>query len=193
VSFKDSADLVRACRKGEAAGWDELLDRYSRLIWAVTQRSGLDADEAEEVFQRTWVAVVGGLHRLRDPGRLASWVAATARHQVYQLFSEAARHRRWQSLDEGDQAEPAVPAIAEEGLEKAQKEASMLDALNTLDERCRTLLQLLFFRDPAPDYREIAARTGLAVGSIGPVRARCLRRLRKRFEELYQEPAEKDS
>jgi hypothetical protein len=55
-----------------------------------------------------------------------------------------------------------------------------------MDDRCQALLRLLFFEDPAPDYQEISFRTGLAVGSIGPIRARCLKRLKKLYTALYQ-------
>jgi RNA polymerase sigma factor (sigma-70 family) len=188
VAFESAAKLVRACRRGDPGAWDELLERHGRLIWAIALRAGLATDEAEEVFQRTWVAVVDGIHRLRDPDRLTSWVASTTRHQVYRLFSEASRHRRSESLDkqldEGHQ--PAVPAEAEEALERTQREASVRDALAALDSRCRELLTLLFVHDPPLDYAEVSRRTGLAIGSIGPLRARCLARLRARFEEMYQ-------
>ena len=55
---------------------------------------------AEEVFQRTWVAVVEGMGRLREPRRLVSWIASVARHQTYQVFAEARRGRRASSLDD---------------------------------------------------------------------------------------------
>lgn len=188
---KEAARLVQACLDNRSRAWDELLERYGRLIWSVCQRGGLRPEEAEEVFQRTWVAVVEGLGRLRDPDRLGSWIATTARHQVYQLFAESARLRR-RSAPLDALAEASVPAAVEEGLEQAQRAAALEDALAALDPACRQLLELLFLADPPLDYQEIARRTGLAVGSIGPKRARCLSRLAARMAELYQTRAESD-
>ena len=108
--------------------------------------------------------------------------AGTARHQTLRLISEQARYRRSSSLDEqaagGTVPETTVEDVEEE-LTRLEEAASLYDALDRLELRCRELLEMLFFEDPAPDYREIANRTGLAVGSIGPIRARCLHRLKQ--------------
>ncbi len=172
--------LVRACRRGEADAWDELLERYGRLVWAMALRLGAREEEAAEIFQGTWVALVEGIGSLRDPARLASWVAGTARFQTYHLFDEARRRRRLEALDEHEEAEerPAAGPSAQDLLERLEQEAAVRDALERLGGRCRELLELLFFHEPQLDYETISSLTGLAVGSIGPIRARCLSRLR---------------
>jgi RNA polymerase sigma factor (sigma-70 family) len=193
VSFENANDLVRGCRHGETAAWDELLDRYGRLIWSVAQRCGLEHGEAEEVFQNTWVAIVNGIGRLHDPSRLASWVASTTRHQAYQLFSGASRRRRGISLEGLDaENQPKVPPEVAEALEEGERRAAITEAVHALPPRCRELITFLFLYDPPLDYLEISCRTGLAVGSIGPIRARCLDRLRKIFEKLYHGNLEDD-
>jgi RNA polymerase sigma factor (sigma-70 family) len=186
--------LVRACRRGEARAWDEVLDRYGRLIWSVALRLGARTEEAEEVFQRTWVAIVEGIHQLRDPDRLASWVAGTTRFQTYRLFAEHGRSRRFASLEEQQEQgfEPSTTPDYDADLERVDRQAAVRDALDRLGERCRTLLELLFFADPPLDYQTISERTGLAVGSIGPIRARCLARLERILDDLYHRPGEQD-
>ncbi len=189
------AELVAGCRDHQAWAWDELLARYGRLIWSICRKGGLTPDQAEEIFQRTWVGVVEGIGRLREPERLGAWIAATARHQVYQLYAEATRRRRESALDDpdGGVGEIVVPAGVEEGLEAAQQKAALGDALNRLDPRCRELLSLLFLAEEPLDYQEIARRAGIAVGSIGPKRARCLGRLAKLFGELYHGGVDADT
>ena len=177
--------LVRACIRGEAAAWDRLLDDYGRLIWSIARRAGLNDEEAEEVFQRSWVAIVEGLSRLKKPDRLGSWIAATTRHQVYRFFSESARHRRSVPLKPGDEFD--VPSKVEEALEDEQRNQAMRESVDRLANRCRTLLRLLFFEDPPLDYESVAERTGLAIGSIGPIRARCLTQVKKIFDRLYHQ------
>jgi RNA polymerase sigma factor (sigma-70 family) len=181
------AALVRACRRGDADAWDELLDRNARLIWSVALRLGARAEEAEEVFQRTWVAIVEGIHQLREPDRLTSWVAGTTRFQTYQLFAEHRRQRRFASLEEQQEQglEPCTSPDYDADLDRVTRQAAVRDALERLAERCRTLLELLFFADPPLDYQAISERTGLAVGSIGPIRARCLERLERILRDLY--------
>jgi RNA polymerase sigma factor (sigma-70 family) len=186
--------LVRACRRGDPTAWDEVLDRYGRLIWSVALRLGAGPEEAEEVFQRTWVAVVEGIHQLRDPDRLATWIANTARHQTYQLFATQRRQRRLLSLDDPPEGveEPRSLPEHDERLDRASLVEALHAALDRLGGRCRELLALLFLTDPPPDYREVSARTGLAVGSIGPLRARCLARLRGILARMYHQPPTDD-
>ena len=50
-------------------------------------------------------------------------------------------------------------------------------ALDELDERCRLLLTMLFYRADTPPYSEVAAALGTTEGSVGPTRARCLKKL----------------
>jgi len=193
-AVRDPVELVAACRKGDHEAWDVLLEEYGRLIWSVALRAGASDSMAEEVFQRTWVAVVEGMGRLREPRRLVSWIASVARHQTYQAFAEARRGRRAGSLeDELGESELAVPPSVEEELEKAEAAAAVRDAAARLTGRCRELVELLFLRDPPADYREISALTGMPVGSIGPTRARCLKRLEKIFRKLYHDPPGRDS
>jgi len=194
MSRRSPTALVRACRRGDAPAWDEVLDRYGRLIWSVALRLGARSDEAEEIFQRTWVAIVEGIHQLRDPDRLASWVAGTTRFQTYRLFAEHGRSRRFSSLEEQQEQgfEPGATPDYDADLDRVVLHAAVRDALDRLADRCRDLLELLFFADPPLDYQTISERTGLAVGSIGPIRARCLERLERILRDLYHGPEEHD-
>ncbi len=177
---------MAACLAGDESAWEALLDRYGRLIWSVALRLGASATEAEEVFQRAWIVIVERLHTLERADRLASWIASVARHQTWQLFDEARRAGRvpvWEGESEAGEetVEPAETLLLE--MERLELLGT---ALADLDGRCRELLELLFLTEPRPSYREIAARCGIAVGSIGPIRARCLARLRTILERLYQ-------
>ena len=190
----DVRALIRACAKGDPKAWDDFLDRYGRLIWSVALRSGANPTEAEEIFQRTWVAVVEGIGRLKDPKRVRSWLASTTRHQTWQLFDEHRRSRRFDSIeaaqDQGE--ESSIDALQEHNLLAIEAGEAAHQALAEMDDRCRDLLTHLFLADPPLDYQEISRRTGLAIGSIGPIRARCLNRLRVIFSKLYQPDTEHD-
>jgi RNA polymerase sigma factor (sigma-70 family) len=185
--------LIDRCRRGDRAAWDEFLDEYGRLVWSVAHRMGASSEEAEEVFQRTWVALVEGIGRIRDPDRVVAWVAATARHHTWRLFDEQRRQRRAQSLENDFDDRPDEQPASDEVMAEREMAGLVRHALAAMDPRCRTLLELLFLTEPTPEYREISDRTGLAVGSIGPIRARCLNRLRKELNRLYQPSGTADS
>lgn len=189
----DSTALIEACRKGDPQAWDTFLERYGRLIWSVALRSGANQTEAEEVFQRSWVAIIEGIGRLDRSDRVHSWVAGITRHQTWRLFDEHRRSRRFHSLETAYPHESETGAPQERALLAGEAGARAHQALSQLDDRCRELLSHLFLADPPLDYQEISRRTGLAIGSIGPIRARCLDRLRVAFSGLYQPDAGQDT
>ncbi len=180
-------ELVERCLAGENAAWQEFLRRYARLIYSTILKANLSADDQDEAFQSTIVAVHGGLARLRDRGRLASWIIGITWRQAVNLIRRRARAPRLGARAGSSEPETPDPAATELlppdtrlELERAQQAQ---EALTALPERCRRLLQYLFFEDPVPDYAEIARRENLPIGSLGPTRARCLQRMRRYFEE----------
>ena len=86
--------------------------------------------------------------------------------------------------DEGGALDPPDSnPLADEVLLRLEKQHTIRSAVGTLDERCRLLLEMLFYCSEPPPYSEIAARLGLPEGSIGPTRARCLQKLLRKLEE----------
>lgn len=67
--------------------------------------------------------------------------------------------------------------LPEEELARLEEQHLVRVALGELGERCRKLIQLLFYAPEPPPYSEIAAALGTSEGSIGPTRARCLKKL----------------
>lgn len=182
----DNAALLRACRAGDPDAWETLVRRYQRLIFAIPRRAGLSDDQAADVFQRVCVRLFEHLDRIDQPERLGAWLATTARRESWRLLRQEGGARR---LDLSDDDENEILQIADsavlpdEQLELLERQQIVQLALNELDERCRNLLSLLFFRAEPAYYAEVAAILGLPEGSIGPTRARCLRKLERILEE----------
>jgi RNA polymerase sigma factor (sigma-70 family) len=128
------------------------------------------------------------LPRLRDASKLQAWIVTTAKREV---LAHWRRGKRTVSMTgDADDGEDAAPfdvaddaAIPEDMLADLQQVHRMRLALERLDERCRTLLKLVFRdEDEALPYDEVARQLGMPVGSIGPTRARCLGKLRGLLE-----------
>jgi RNA polymerase sigma factor (sigma-70 family) len=177
----DSA-LVQACLRGEAPAWERLVGRYARLVYAVPKKYGLDEDAAADVFQGTWTALWERLDEVRDHQRIGWWLITVAARlsyqQVQRIRREQARIEEHERLRTGPNFDTPAEELALARLEAADLAAAMA----RLPERCRHLLELLFYDPQAPSYGEIAARLGVAVDSIGPIRGRCLRHLRALLE-----------
>lgn len=183
---EDNAALLQACRAGDAAAWETLVRRYQRLIYTIPRRAGLDEDGAAEVFQRVWMTLFEHLDRIAQPERLATWLATTARRECWRQLR---RDRGLVPLASDDDSDDELAQLVDPGLlpdaliEQLERQQTVREAMELLEERCRTLLTLLFYTDTPPPYARVAATMGLPEGSIGPTRARCLRKLQRLIEE----------
>ena len=181
----DDATLVARCLQGQAAAWTALVQRYQRLVFAVVRRAGLDDHMAADVFQTVFARLLEHLPRLSQPDRLQAWIVTTAKRETLRTRDLA---RRNVSLTrETDDDAPGLEdtladdaPLAEDALSDLQQLHLLRLGLDQLDERCRTLL-LLVFRDEGEHlpYDEVGRRLGLPTGSVGPTRARCLDKLRR--------------
>lgn len=175
--------LVKSCLKGDEEAWVELWTRYGPVVKAVARRVGCDAEEAKDVLQRVALAALQGLDRLRDPEKLGGWLAGTARFQALEVIR---KRRPGEQLFPGSAVHDPAP---EESIQRDRDVLILRRALLDLDERCRRLIQSLDLEDPPVSYRDVAEAEGLTPSSVGPIRRRCLNRLRKIVEKLsYRRP-----
>jgi RNA polymerase sigma factor (sigma-70 family) len=182
---RTDAELVTACLAGEADAWDALIARSGPLIYSVALRMGLAEADAQDVVQDVCLLMLHHLHALRDNSRLAGWLVATTRREVWRLQ----QRRRPALLSEMPEGMPEAgfrPLIAgeedrtpEEILLALEDQALVRRALESMPEKCRRLLTLLYCTDPPCSYSEVGERLSMARGSIGPSRARCLQQLQK--------------
>ncbi|HVF57885.1 MAG TPA: sigma-70 family RNA polymerase sigma factor [Pyrinomonadaceae bacterium] len=173
--------LLLACRRGEEAAWEALVRRYQRLIYAIPRRAGLDEDAASEVFQDVFATLLENIEGIEQPSRLHAWLVTTARRKTWRLIRRSGATRGFGGSEDDTDSEMYDVADArllpDETLQQLEEQHLVRAALGDLDERCRKLLELLFYRHEPPPYSEIAAALGTTEGSIGPTRARCLRKL----------------
>jgi RNA polymerase sigma factor (sigma-70 family) len=170
--------LVLACRRGDAAAWETLIARYQRLVFSIPRRAGLDADLSAEVFQQVFTALLERLDHIEQPMYIGAWLATTARREARRVRRRE-HNGTFTSRDREDKDDDILDTalLPDELLLRLEEQHKVRAALASLDDRCRRLLILLFYRpDPVP-YAEIAATIGMTEGSIGPTRARCLQKL----------------
>ena len=179
-------ELLNACRKGDEASWEVLVERYQRLIYAIPRRAGLNEDQASEVFQEVFATLLQKLNDITDPDRLHAWLVTTARRKTWRLLSkERLLHPASVGDEERDEEMSAVvdnAPLPDETLMRLEEQHRIRTALLALDERCQKLLTLLYYRPEPPSYAEIAETFGTSEGSIGPTRARCLKKMLQLLE-----------
>jgi RNA polymerase sigma factor (sigma-70 family) len=165
--------LIQGCLRGDEQAWSDLVARYSHLIYSVARRTGLSPEDSDDVTQTVFTIVLRRLEALQDQTRLSSWLITTTYRESWRVARQAPGHEGLPDpallVDDGARPETAVLAWEE------AHEVHL--ALSRIDDRCRELLTALFLDPAPPSYEEIADRLGMRVGSIGPTRARCFRKL----------------
>jgi RNA polymerase sigma factor (sigma-70 family) len=186
----EDAELLARCRAGEEAAWQALVWRYQRLIYTVPRRAGLGEAQAADVFQTVFSRLFEHLDRIEDAARVRAWLVTTARRETLRMVEQARRIAAPAGGDDDGDGNDLLDNIVDtaplpdELLAALQAQDRVRRAVEQLDERSRRFVELFFLQDEPLPYEEIARRLGIAVGSIGPTRARCLAKLRDRLAEL---------
>ncbi|MGD0500587.1 MAG: sigma-70 family RNA polymerase sigma factor [Bryobacteraceae bacterium] len=177
-----NARLVERCLQGDDRAWRVLVDRYKNLVYSMALKFGAPHQDAADIFQAVWFDLFHELHRLRDADALQAWLVRVATHKCFQW-------KRERQAEGGEWEEGPVEMQAEDGglprdlLAELEREQLVRDAVALLPPRCREMIDLLFFEHPPLRYQDVAQRLGLAEGSIGFIRGRCLKRLKQILEE----------
>lgn len=171
--------LVRECRKGNDAAWSALIEKYKNLIFSVPIKFGLSRDDAADIFQAVCLDLLSSLSQLREPAALPKWLMQASYHKC--LRSKKQRFNLMEDTAEIEEQAAAAEELPGEMLFQLEREQMLRDAIAGLPARCRKMMHLLFFEDPPRPYEEIAKELGLATGSIGFIRSRCLKRLKDRL------------
>jgi RNA polymerase sigma factor (sigma-70 family) len=186
------AELVARCAARDERAWSELVVRYRRLVHAIPSRAGLSADDAEEIFQETFARLATQIGSLQDGDRVRAWIVTTARRLTIDLIRSRISARRLRdSVIRLDELSPPAADLPSFEIEQLEEQHLVRRALARLDVRSRRVLEVFFYAPgERPNYREIAKELGMAVGSLGPTRARCLQKLRNEYERLVAESSE---
>jgi RNA polymerase sigma factor (sigma-70 family) len=172
LSTLTDAELVHRCRNGDEDAWNELVERFSRYVYAVCARGfRLPEADAEDVFQEVFARAYTHLGSLRDDAALRPWIAQLTRRLC---IDQVARGRREQPV-----AEPIAGDVAHD-LDEIEEAFAVREALSTLQEPCREILDRFFTKDQS--YRTISEELDLPAGTIASRIARCLGKLREQLE-----------
>jgi RNA polymerase sigma factor (sigma-70 family) len=164
-------ELVTLARDGDQEAWRQLVARIKNVIWKTVNGFRFGRGDAEDAFAATLFRLAEHIDGIREPERLAGWVATTARNESLAILR---RNRRALALDPTD---AVTSGDHESRLVDDELKQAIHQSFQLLSEACQQLLRLLTTDPPIP-YDEIATVLDMPMGSIGPNRQRCLERLR---------------
>jgi RNA polymerase sigma factor (sigma-70 family) len=166
------AQLVQRCREGDPAAWNELVERFSRYVYAIcVQGFRLRDQDAEDVFQEVFTRVYAKLDTLRDDSALRPWIAQLTRRLCLDTISSGSREQP---------AEDVAAPGHEQTLDEIDEAFAVREAMTSLSDSCQEVLDRFFARDES--YRTISAELSIPAGTIASRISRCLVQLRERLE-----------
>ena len=174
--------LVKACLKGDAEAWSSLIDKYKNLIYSIPIKLGMYQDAAD-IFQSVCVDLLAELPNLRDYRALPKWLIQTCYHKCLHCRRIEGRHVELEAEDVEKPRGNTETALADHMLVQLEQEQMVRDVISEMPERCERMIRMLFFETPPRPYDDVAKELGLATGSIGFIRGRCLAQLKKHLEK----------
>jgi RNA polymerase sigma factor (sigma-70 family) len=166
------AQLVARCRSGDQDAWQELVERFSRYVYAITvQAFKLPVHDAEDVFQEVFARAYQHLHKLRDDQAIRPWLAQLTRRLCIDRLRATAHE-----LPEEDVEAPE----ADDTISRLDDALAVHEALAILPDNCRDILDRFFARDES--YRAIGEALDIPSGTIASRISRCLAKLRLELE-----------
>ncbi len=176
--------LIAACIKGDQQAWSALLDKYKNLIYSIPIKLDM-YDDAADIFQAVCLDLLTDLPQLREPRALPKWLMQTCYHKCLRWCRTAEKYVGLADDESAtEQFDVNQKPLPEEMLVELEKEQIVRDAISALSPRCEGMIRMLFFDDPPRPYDEIAKEFGVATGSIGFTRGRCLGKLKQQLEKM---------
>ncbi|AOS65872.1 RNA polymerase sigma factor [Actinoalloteichus hymeniacidonis] len=184
ASPQDIEELVRRAIAGDSTAWQDLVQRYSRMVWSVARAYRLGHADALDVCQFTWLRLTERLASLREPRKLPGWLTTTARNESLRLLARRQREQPWEEVPAAppDKTESSNDTTPENTVLSAEQDRALWQAFAGLPARCRTLLQTMAFH-PDLTYAQVGDRLRMPANSVGPTRSRCLASLRELLSE----------
>ena len=176
---RTDGDLVRGALAGQRDDWEVLIRRHQAYLFRVARSFRLDEATCEDAVQTAWLRLIERASTLRDPDSVSSWLVTTLRRHIFAVFRSRGRAPELAGPSIADLPDPGRSPEQEVTAKDQSRHVSA--ALRRLPARDQNLLTLLM-DSPSPSYSQLSAELRMAVGSIGPSRARSLGRLRRELD-----------
>jgi RNA polymerase sigma factor (sigma-70 family) len=175
ITRYESGELLRLARDGDRAALDQLVERFTPLVWNVARAQGLGTESAFDAVQTTWVSLLENVQLIRSPEALAGWLVTVTRRNAQRLRMIERRVTLVAPPDLADQPDPAADVDAD--LVNREQDRCLWENLQKLPPTCRELLRILAVTGHT-SHRTVRTVLDMPHGSIGPTRGRCLDKLR---------------
>lgn len=168
-------ELVERCRRGDVGAFEELVDRYKNLVFAMIMRTISDRSQAEDLAQEVFLRVHRGLPYFRGEARLSTWIYRI----VINVCTQGRGRTSSLSLDDENARVPAQASI-DRHADDLELRDRLEKAIAQLPEQYRLLIAAHYLR--GVQYEELADAMNLPLGTVKTQLHRAKRQLRMLLE-----------
>ena len=170
-----AALLVRRCISGDAAAWEEIVQRYNRRIYNICYRFAGSGDDADDLTQEVFIKMYRTLNSYDvDRGAFMTWVTTVTRNLLVDHFRKTRQERMTDSLDTASSDHEDAMALSERipdrgpapdsRVQTREAKEAVHQALQKLSPELREAVILRDLQDM--DYREIATALKVPEGTV---------------------------
>jgi RNA polymerase sigma factor (sigma-70 family) len=174
---RSDTELLRKARDGDQEAWETLVDRYSRLVYAIPLRLGLSPDSSANIFHAVFRQLLEELDIVHSRGDLVHWLVNTTADEARRLRGGVAMSPRVDALSTISQS-----PVSDELVRRWQRQQVIRDAINRLPERCQRLLRTVLYTREPPSHAELAFRLNIPEVRVSAEQARCMEALQEILE-----------
>ena len=191
-----AALLVRRCVAGDAAAWEEIVQKYHRRIYNICYRFAGSANDAEDLTQEVFIKMYRTLNTYDvERGAFMTWVTTMTRNLLVDHFRKTKNERITDSLEatpsEHEDAMPLSERIPDQGstpdagVQSRETSEAVHQALQKLSPELREAVILRDLQDM--DYREIAAVLRVPEGTVKSRINRGRAELARLLQRIYRQ------
>ncbi len=170
-----AALLVRRCISGDAAAWEEIVQRYHRRIYNICYRFAGSNNDADDLTQEVFIKMYRTLNSYDvDRGAFMTWVTTVTRNLLVDHFRKTRQERMTDSLDTASSDHEDAMALSERipdrgpapdsRVQTREAKEAVHQALQKLSPELREAVILRDLQDM--DYREIATALKVPEGTV---------------------------
>lgn len=184
----EDADIVRRCQEGQTDLMEILIDRHRIALYSLCRKLAKDPDDADDLFQDTWVNVMKNVDRFSPEHRFTTWLFSICVNRYRDRYRKRKRWlwrvKRYASAEEQqrvmEDARSTEPAPDRRVL-RSEAEVQVRLGLDRLDDALRIPIILHYLRG-----RTISEIAGILRVPDGTVKTR-LSRGREKLRKLVEE------
>jgi len=173
-------ELVERCRRGDEGAFQELVDRYKDLVFALIARTVQDRSRAEDLAQEVFLRIHRGLPYFRGEARLSTWIYRIVANVCLQDQARPSAGRETVPLEDDDGRGRVTVSTPDRRFGDLELRDRLEKAIARLPAHYRLLVAAHYLQ--GVQYEDLADAMQLPLGTVKTQLYRAKQQLRRLLE-----------